>query len=921
MSNDEQTIYISPEDDLTNVRERLESLPSRRITLVIPRQTMLRSHVAWRNLYARAKELEKDVLIISADAQIRSLAQAAKFRVAHSLESSPTGKSRLGMNRPVRSNPASRMRSTQLRPSTGRAASSESETLQRANRPERNEPPDAAIQPQSKSRTTRGSNSPSTYQGPESTMPRTNEITTGGLHDPGATYDLTGNSYGQVYDYKIDTPPFKPQPLSPQHFEEEPDLLDEDYRKTLDIHQSVVEGKQHTIDVKPPTPTAPTTPTPGEPEQPYRIVPLPPPEEDPFFYMEDDALPPLPRSEQHGEVSVDGFDTAEQPVHDISEMPTDVIHHDIEYQGDLGDFVHPENGPDFVRNWMDSLPEDDQDMAGPSGASRAYGVRPRSSRTGKTAPPSTTRRTNELEMPTPIEDRPTLTPQSRQAAAPPPQQKSATTGPRFTPTEEPSMPAASIIPLPATKGTRPSQKLPTQGQGNKPVPMPAPQTVQRAGTNRAGGNRNGGPGTKSRVGAAPTSKTVRGARPARQAQRRQGLRGGAVFVAFILLFFIILGLIAFVYPTADVTITVASRDFSAPVTVLASTQSTGKPGSVLATSLAQTFPRTGGALTGTGSVSGSANIGTAKATGTVIFTNNGTASVDIPTGTVIQTAQGIQFATTADVLVTTGANNSIPAPVQAQQQGESGNVPAGSITVIPQSSLTTIAAQTGNPPLTSIKLSVNNDNALSGGGVGTAAVVAQSDIDKVKQSLRSQLQADIATWEKQQVHQGDVAGSPTTTEALVDAPKVGQTVDNGSFTMGLKLTVTMLVVRNADIQKAAITSLNDTLSKSKQPSNANYHVADDANNPVVVQNLKTTQATNGLTLAFTAKGKIVPNIATSQAQQLIVGKFKTEAKTAITQSIQNVQKVDIKTNPGFYPLIPYLTKNITIHLVPGTTQK
>ncbi len=57
--SDEQTIYIGPQDDLTNVRERLERIPARRVTLVIPSQTLLRSLIAWRNLYARAQELGK----------------------------------------------------------------------------------------------------------------------------------------------------------------------------------------------------------------------------------------------------------------------------------------------------------------------------------------------------------------------------------------------------------------------------------------------------------------------------------------------------------------------------------------------------------------------------------------------------------------------------------------------------------------------------------------------------------------------------------------------------------------------------------------------------------------------------------------------------------------------------------------------
>src|SRR6266571_3647211 len=105
--SDEQTIYIGPEDDLTSVRERLEQIQSRRVTLVIPTQTQLRSHVAWKLLHARARELSKDVLIVSSDPQIRSVAQAVKFKVAHSLESSPISRSRPS-NRTGRSAPSNR---------------------------------------------------------------------------------------------------------------------------------------------------------------------------------------------------------------------------------------------------------------------------------------------------------------------------------------------------------------------------------------------------------------------------------------------------------------------------------------------------------------------------------------------------------------------------------------------------------------------------------------------------------------------------------------------------------------------------------------------------------------------------------------------------------------------------------------------
>src|SRR5437763_14655043 len=105
--SDEQTIYIGPQDDLTNVRERLERIPARRVTLVIPPQTLLRSLIAWRNLYARAQELGKEVLIISSDPQVRSVAQGAKFKVA-SLESSPPSNKQRPSGRILRPSPGGR---------------------------------------------------------------------------------------------------------------------------------------------------------------------------------------------------------------------------------------------------------------------------------------------------------------------------------------------------------------------------------------------------------------------------------------------------------------------------------------------------------------------------------------------------------------------------------------------------------------------------------------------------------------------------------------------------------------------------------------------------------------------------------------------------------------------------------------------
>ena len=121
--SDEQTIYISPEDDLTTVRERLEQISARRLTMVIPPQTQLRSHVAWKLLYARARELGKEVVIVSSDPQVRSVAHAVKFKVAHSLETSPaTGKPR-PTSRPGRTNSSGGVKTRTSPPLSSRPSS------------------------------------------------------------------------------------------------------------------------------------------------------------------------------------------------------------------------------------------------------------------------------------------------------------------------------------------------------------------------------------------------------------------------------------------------------------------------------------------------------------------------------------------------------------------------------------------------------------------------------------------------------------------------------------------------------------------------------------------------------------------------------------------------------------------------------
>jgi len=79
---DEQVVYIDPEENITAVRERLERIEGQHIALVVPPQTHLRGQVVWKLLHARAKELGKDIYIVSSDPQVRAMARSVRFKVA-----------------------------------------------------------------------------------------------------------------------------------------------------------------------------------------------------------------------------------------------------------------------------------------------------------------------------------------------------------------------------------------------------------------------------------------------------------------------------------------------------------------------------------------------------------------------------------------------------------------------------------------------------------------------------------------------------------------------------------------------------------------------------------------------------------------------------------------------------------------------
>lgn len=399
------------------------------------------------------------------------------------------------------------------------------------------------------------------------------------------------------------------------------------------------------------------------------------------------------------------------------------------------------------------------------------------------------------------------------------------------------------------------------------------------------------------------------------------MRSNLIMGVTLILILLIAGMLFYLLPSADVTVTIPSQSFSTPLALTATANSQQDVVHHTVAAMTLVFPGKDASVTGTGSATGSKKVGTAPATGSVVFTNNGKTPVDIPTGTIVSTSNGKKFATTVDALVpTTGSSvgNTVPVQVQAQTQGTDGNVLAHSITVIPGDSLDSIKKANNN--IAQVSLTVDNLQPFTNGGVGNATTVAPGDIIRLKATLEPQLQQRATAWLAQQVHTGDVQGKPVQTETWNATPGQGEVAPSGTFTERLSLHMTVLVVRAADLQAAAQAEFNAAAMKAK----AHYALAPQQKVSLAKTSSKTctpVSSETSIILCYNATGQIAPQISEQQIRDLLAGKTVQEAESELSRSVPAISSVGITINPGFFPWMPWLAQRINVHfkVVPAPT--
>lgn len=241
-----------------------------------------------------------------------------------------------------------------------------------------------------------------------------------------------------------------------------------------------------------------------------------------------------------------------------------------------------------------------------------------------------------------------------------------------------------------------------------------------------------------------------------------------------------------------------------------------------------------------------------------------------------------------------------PVPVIAQAGGSKYNLSAGSDFTV-----------AGYP-----NVSGTNSSDFSGGTDDVQTVVSQSDIDNAKQKLTesndsSKLEKDF---EKSLSQQGYYVLTSTMKQGdsnVSASPAVGQPASNTTVT--LKITFTVLAVKQDDLKQAITHALSAEIDKTKQKVD-DSQVLNDASIDVSSQSSSTDAA-----LSITENTSAIPLVDANSIKKMAEGK-KSGVITSEISQIPGVKSVNVKTSPFWVSKVPNKPSKITVtikHLANG----
>lgn len=304
--------------------------------------------------------------------------------------------------------------------------------------------------------------------------------------------------------------------------------------------------------------------------------------------------------------------------------------------------------------------------------------------------------------------------------------------------------------------------------------------------------------------------------------------------------------------------------------------------------------------TGAVPTTGSQQKATDRAAGEVVFSNLGSAPVNIPAGTSVSTSTGtpVEFRTTRDALLESGVGTRVTAPVEAVEPGTIGNVRPNTINTV-------------NGSLR-FRVRVSNTAATFGGGSALTPVVTQADRDQLAAVLLDQAEQKAYDALKAQLELGEWL-PPESVQTFVVAQSFDQYNDEEA--LNLSGTLRVLAQGLAVNENQASDIILRTLEQ-QVPANARL-VADSI---AVTRQPGAEFLNSSVSFTMTVTADYTTPIDAGEVRDAILGQPPTAAAETIKSRWLLAGEPDIYLDPAWKGTLPDIGSRIQVRVDYGQQQ-
>jgi len=273
---------------------------------------------------------------------------------------------------------------------------------------------------------------------------------------------------------------------------------------------------------------------------------------------------------------------------------------------------------------------------------------------------------------------------------------------------------------------------------------------------------------------------------------------------------------------------------------------------------------------------GQRNVPDARAQGRVLLVNRTGGPLVVPRGTIVSTANGIQFQTTEEARLLAN-RNAQPAPIIALEAGRLGNVERNTINRV-------------EGPLEA-QVMISNDAPTSGGSERPANVVSPRDQERLEQQLVDRLKTQAIGQMRGQRSEGEVIVEPTVVVSVTE--KVfNRKVDEPGNDLSLRARVqaTALVYSRRDVEELVRVVWQDAVGPEYQVTLATVR----ADTPQLLE-----ASASAARLAVPATGTAITRIDTEQLKGALRWTTATDAVAYLREKLPLLMPPEAWVEPGW----------------------